>query len=154
MKKVTVIFGALFFALFMMTSCGGKSSSESDFDKTIEQLDEMRNLTDSNLDDSDESSTSDESSDVLEEEKLSSSSGSDCDEFLKGYEKFMDKYIAIVKKQKNNPTDMSIMSEYSSMMSEASEWADKITDDCANNPDFMAKYTKIQMKIANAASGI
>jgi hypothetical protein len=82
-----------------------------------------------------------------------SNSTSDCEEFLKGYEDFMDSYIAILKKYKNNPTDASILSEYTSVLSEASEWSSK-TADCAADAEFAAKFTEIQMKIANAASDL
>jgi len=97
-----------------------------------------------------ESSSSSSSS--SESNEVSSSSG-DCDEFLEGYEKFMDDYIAILKKYKNDPTDASILSEYTSMMSEATEWSTK-TADCAADPKFAAKFVEIQTKIANAASGM
>jgi hypothetical protein len=82
-----------------------------------------------------------------------SSSTGDCDEFLEGYEKFMNQYIAVLKKYKNDPTDTSILSEYTSIMTEATEWSAK-TKDCATDPKFAAKFTSIQMKIANAASGM
>ena len=96
--------------------------------------------------DSESSSSSSESNEV-------SSSSGDCDEFLKGYEKFMGKYIAIIKKMENNPNDMSVMTDYTSMMAEATEWAEK-TADCAADATFAAKFAAIQMKIANAASGM
>ena len=77
--------------------------------------------------------------------------GGDCDEFLSGYEQFMDNYISILKKYKNNPTDASILSEYTSIMAEASEWSSK-TSDCATDPKFASKFTAIQLKIASAAA--
>lgn len=82
-----------------------------------------------------------------------SSSSGDCDEFLADYEVFMVKYIDILKKYKNNPSDTSILSEYTSIMSEASQWSSK-TADCANYPNFATKMAEIQMKISNAASGM
>lgn len=81
------------------------------------------------------------------------SSNGDCDEFLKGYEKFMDDYLVVLKKISNNPNDMTAMAKYTSMMMEANEWAGK-TGDCASNPKYAGKLTEIQMKIANAASGM
>lgn len=103
----------------------------------------------------DESSSNDqineEEADNSDDE--SSSSSDDCDEFLNEYEQFMKEYIVIIKKMKSNPTDMSIMSDYSDMMSEAEEWADK-TSDCEGDAKFAAKFAAIQMKIANAASGL
>ena len=78
---------------------------------------------------------------------------SKCDKFLKDYEKFMKDYIAILRKYKANPSDMSIMSDYTKMVSEASKWAN-YDKDCTNNPEFIGKFTEIQMKIANAAAGL
>lgn len=92
------------------------------------------------------------------EEKFSSESSSmnssgDCDQFLKGYEKYMKDYIAIIKKYKNNPYDDSIVAEYNALLSEASDWTSK-TADCAEDEEFAADFAEIQMKIANAASEI
>lgn len=89
-----------------------------------------------------------DSSSSSESNDLSSSSG-DCDEFLEGYEEFMDNYVAILKKYKNNPSDMSILSDYTSLTSEAQEWATK-TAECANDPKYASKLSAIQMKIATA----
>lgn len=102
----------------------------------------------------DNESSSSESTESFDAEgdEASASSG-DCDEFLIGYENFMVEYVAIVKKMSKNPNDMSAMTNYSSVMSKASEWAAK-TADCAADAKFAAKFTAIQMKIANAASGM
>lgn len=99
-----------------------------------------------------DSESSSSSSSSSESNEQSSSSG-DCDKFLKGYEKFMDEYIAVIKKMKNNPNDMSVMTDYTSMLTEAAEWAEK-TADCAADAKFASKFAAIQMKIANAASGM
>ena len=80
------------------------------------------------------------------------SNNSECDEFLEGYENFMDNYIVILKKSKADPTDMSIMTEYMSLMTEASEWTSK-TPDCTDM-EFLGKLSKIQMKMATAAAGM
>jgi hypothetical protein len=93
-----------------------------------------------------------ESSSNSESSEMSSSLG-DCDEFLEGYEKFMDEYIAIIKKMQKNPDDMSVMTDYTSMMTEATEWTEK-TADCAADAEFASKFAAIQMKIANAAAGM
>lgn len=83
------------------------------------------------------------------ESSSNSSSGGNCDEFLEGYEEFMDDYIVVLKKYKDNPTDTSILSDYTSLMTEAQSWATK-TKDCATDPAYAAKFVAIQMKIANA----
>jgi hypothetical protein len=84
----------------------------------------------------------------------SSASGSgSCDELLAGYEKFMTDYIEIIKKYKDNPSDQTLLEDYNKLMTEAGTWASK-TSACAGDPAFAAKFSQIQMKIANAASGI
>ena len=80
------------------------------------------------------------------------SNNAECDEYLDGYEKFMDNYITILKKQQADPSDMSIMTEYASIMTEVNEWASK-TPDCTDM-EFLGRLMEIQMKIANAASGM
>ena len=65
----------------------------------------------------------------------------------------MDEYITIVKNMKKNATDMNVMTSYTSMMTEANEWADK-TADCSADPKFSSKFVAIQTKISNAVSGL
>ena len=77
-------------------------------------------------------------------------SQSKCDKFLIDYEDFMKDYIAVLKKYKTNPTDPSILSDYTKMVQQAAEW--EYDENCANDPKFIGKYTEIQMKIANAAA--
>jgi hypothetical protein len=82
-----------------------------------------------------------------------SSSSNNCDEFLEQYKKFVNDYIYILKKYKNDPTDVTVLSEYTTMASEVSEWNAKISD-CTADENFANKFSEIQMKIANAASGL
>lgn len=83
--------------------------------------------------------------------EVSKSSGSDCEKYLKEYEKFVMDYIEIIKKYKKNPTDNSILSDYTRMVSEANDWTTKIQD-CQNDPTLFQKYTELTQKIATAAS--
>ncbi len=57
-----------------------------------------------------------------------SESSVDWREFLVEYEEWVDDYIEIVKKYNNNPSDMSILSDYTEMVSEMTEWTDKADD--------------------------
>jgi len=88
---------------------------------------------------------------IDENENLSQNSKSDCMEFLEDYEKFMEEYIVFIKKYLKNPTDATLISDYTKMLQQASEWTE-VDNECANDPAFIGKYTEIQMKIANAAS--
>jgi hypothetical protein len=64
----------------------------------------------------------------------------------------MDNYIVILKKSLADPSDMSVLTEYMSLMTEASEWTSK-TPDCTDT-EFLLKLSKIQMKMTIAASGM
>ncbi len=45
--------------------------------------------------------------------------------FIKDYETWVDEYIELTKKMKNNPTDTSILTEYTDMASKALEWTER-----------------------------
>jgi hypothetical protein len=77
-----------------------------------------------------------------------STSSSDCDQFIKDYEKFADSYIKILKKYKNNPSDMSILKEYTDCMQEAKDMQTKAQD--CNDPKYATKLKNIATKIAEA----
>ena len=74
---------------------------------------------------------------------------SDCDDWLENYEAYVDKYIIIIKKMKADPSDTSIMGDYTELMGQAAKWA-TMPDDCSGSSDFLAKFTKMQTKLANA----
>lgn len=146
MKKTLTSIACLFFLMTVLTSCGNKEESHS-----TETMSDTTTVTNSTPNATMETETNTESANT--EVTSTNETSGDCNEFLNGYEKFMDKYIALLKKYKANPNDAAIIGEYSSMMAEAGEWAEK-TKDCAADAKFTAKFTAIQMKIANAASGM
>ena len=135
--------GFAFMAVMFLASCGGGDVESAISDSTTETEEA-----------SEEISTEVEEAEVATEVVVADrSNNSECDEFLEGYENFMDNYIVILKKSKADPTDMSIMTEYMSLMTEASEWTSKTPDDCTDM-EFLGKLSKIQMKMAAAASGM
>jgi len=97
------------------------------------------------------SSGSSSSSDDQSKSATTSSSGGsgDCDKFLKQYEEFITEYVKVLKKYKNSPTDMSIMADYTRLMTKASEW-NEYPDDCGDDAAFVAKYTAMTMRITQA----
>ena len=134
--------GFAFMAVMFLASCGGGDVESAISDSTTETEEA-----------SEEISTEVEEAEVATEVVVADrSNNSECDEFLEGYENFMDNYIVILKKSKADPTDMSIMTEYMSLMTEASEWTSK-TPDCTDM-EFLLKLSKIQMKMATAAAGM
>ncbi len=71
-------------------------------------------------------------------------------EFLKDYEKWVDDYIAIVKRQKENPTDITILTEYTKMLADLTKWtekADKIAKSIEGTNDAL-EYSKEVLRIA------
>ena len=124
---------------------------EDDYDEMANQIEDDYNDMANQIEDAyDEMANQIE--DAYEVVVLDRSNNSECDEYLAGYEKFMDNYITILKKQQADPSDMSIMTEYMSIMTEGTEWASK-TPDCTDM-EFLGRLMEIQMKIANAASGM
>ncbi|MGN0173998.1 MAG: DUF6591 domain-containing protein [Acutalibacteraceae bacterium] len=81
----------------------------------------------------------------------------DWKEFLKEYEEWVDSYIELLKKYKDNPSDMSILSEYTEQMNKVSEWsekAEKIEADLANNPDDLKEYLDTLSRIIKKLSEV
>lgn len=80
-------------------------------------------------------------------------------EFLADYEAWVDNYVEVAKKYSDNPTDMSILSDYTDMMAELSEWQTKATDvqnelqeaSPAEVAEYAAEVARIAAKIAEAA---
>ena len=123
---LTVIFA------FLIMSCGdGKTDSEQATDMMESTSDEV----------------SEELSETMDE---ASSSSSDCEQFCDDYEAFVDDYIEVLKKYKANPSDMSILTEYSSMMSKASSMQN-VSADCAGDLKAAARMSASAMKMAQAA---
>jgi hypothetical protein len=83
------------------------------------------------------------SSSSSENTEESSSSSVDCDQFIKDYSDFVDSYIKLLKKYKANPTDASILSEYT----EAAQKAAAMQTDASSCTD--PKYASELMELAN-----
>ena len=83
------------------------------------------------------------------DESSSSSSSFDCDQFIKDYTAFVDSYIKLLKKYKANPTDASILSEYT----EASQKAAEMQTDASSctDPAYASKLMELANKMAKAA---
>ena len=148
--------GFAFMAVMFLASCGGGDVESAISDSTSE-IEEAYEEVSNEIEEAYEE-VANEIEEAYEEVAnevvvADQSNNSECDEFLEGYENFMDNYIVILKKSKADPTDMSIMTEYMSLMTEASEWTSKTPDDCTDLA-FVAKLSKIQMKMATAAAGM
>jgi len=91
-----------------------------------------------------------ESADEDNSSASANESSSDCDQFIEDYEDFVRKYIKIIKKMKANPSDMSILTEYTEMASEAAT----MQTDAAGCTDakYSRKLGRLATKMANAAA--
>ena len=114
------------------------TNSEEDIDEYVD-TDESENVSSQDADESQTSNT-------------------DWRQFLKDYEAWVDNYITVINKYKNNPSDLTILSEYTELAADASEWALK-ADDVEleiNDADEALEYSKevlrIAQKLANASA--
>ena len=75
------------------------------------------------------------------------------EEALDEYEDYVDSYVSIMKKMKANPTDMSILEDYTELAEAAQEWASKMDNISQNfGPNELNRMMKIQAKITKALS--
>ena len=82
-------------------------------------------------------------------------SNSEWKEFLRQYEEWVDDYVELVKKYTNNPTDLSILSDYMESMQKMIEWsdqADKIESDLSG--DDLKEYLDTISRIIEKLSTI
>ncbi len=144
MKKCMV--AILVFALAVsLVACGGGKSSDKEWDDALDDYSEAMDALDNfaetvdNIENEDSQEAEDE--DVPEWE-----------EFLREYENWVDDYITILKKYSSNPTDMSILSDYSRMASEMAEWTtktEKVAEELENaSPSEAMKYSAELARIA------
>jgi hypothetical protein len=113
--------------------------------ETMEKVRLLQIGSKANMEQADNSSSS-SSSEVTES---SSSSSVDCDQFIKDYSDFVDSYVKLLKKYKANPTDASILSEYT----EAAQKAAEMQTDASSctDPKYASKLMELANKIAKAA---
>ena len=84
-----------------------------------------------------------------------SSNAPEWKKFLTEYEKWADDYVALLKKYSDNPTDASLIAEYTKCMEMLSDWPDKVAKvqkDLANDPAALKEYTDTVTKIAEKLS--
>ncbi len=121
-------------------------------DKNSEVLKNAKGVEITNADITNPKSESiiDNSASSSEEETSSSDASGDCEQFCSDYEAFADEYVALMKKYKANPSDPTILSEYTEMLSTASDM-EKSSKDCSADPNAAARISKALAKIAKAA---
>lgn len=81
------------------------------------------------------------------------SNSSDWDDTLAEYEEFIDDYIKLLKKAKNN--DMGAISESASILEKAQSLAEKLSNAQSSlTPAQTTRFMKLQQKIASAAANM
>ena len=70
----------------------------------------------------------------------------DCDQFIKDYESFINSYIKLFKKYKANPTDPSILTEYTEAAQKAAEMQTNASN--CTDPKYATKLLKLSNKLA------
>ncbi len=116
-------------ALISFTACKEKPKSEQDEEQvTIEMAEE---------------------DDVSSDQVRNEVSG-DCDDFMDDYEAWMEKYLAVLAKYKEDPMSLATSPEYTEMSMEMMNWSSKwreLAIDCANNPEYEKRFDEIQKKV-------
>lgn len=141
MKKQFLIIGAI--SAMTIASCGGSNEPENQDDvlqDDIELTDETENDQDMDVSEDDIGSTDE------------TSSSDEWNEVLDDYEAYVDDYIAIIKKQKADPSDISIMTEYQGLMQKGTEWSTKMSEMSSEfGTEQLSRMQEIQMKLSKAA---
>ena len=92
------------------------------------------------------------------EKKTTESVSSDFKEAMDSYEEFMDEYVAFMKKYKENPSDLTILADYSDYMSKYSKFIkdfekweseDMTTEEAAYYIEVQARVNKKLLEVAN-----
>ena len=145
MKNLNKLSVALMLALgttFGMTSCGDAAIEESATELTpaIEEVDAEEV-------DAEEVVVEE----VVVEETVAADDGAEWDEYLDDYEEYMDDYIELMKNMKDDPSDMSILTEYQSLMEKGQEWSTKMSDASGDfGVEQLARMQEIQAKMLKA----
>lgn len=135
MKKLVCLILTLLMVV-CLTACGGDDKPNNDSISTkvnTESIEPEENIIS-----------------VQTDLKENSNNDAEWKEFLKDYEEWVDDYIAIVKKQKENPTDMSILADYTKMLTDLTEWTEKADDiaESIEGTDDALEYSKEVLRIA------
>ena len=149
MKKLTIILTAILFVFALtLSSCGqeadtkDKSTTEKDDNKGADDNEKVNELK----------KEIEDLHDRIDE--LDKEDGKQWDELLDGYEDYVDKTIFIMKKMKDDPTDVSVMQDYNDLMISSMEWTEKITNATTADgfgPDHLQRMMSIIEKLNDVA---
>ena len=99
------------------------------------------------------------SQEIMGEEKngntnmgISRTKRSECNQFLHDYESWVNTYIAVLKKYKANPHDITVLENYQVMIQQIGTW-DKKAKHCTEQ-EILVKYIEIQERLNKEADGL
>jgi hypothetical protein len=84
-----------------------------------------------------------------EDADSSTDDSSDCEQFITDYEEFVADYIKVLKKYKANPSDTSILTEYTELAQKASEMQSQASD--CTDLKYATRLLQLSNKMAKAA---
>ena len=135
MKK-RILYAGFMLTGLLFVSCGGNKQTEDtaeDVELVLEEPAEALNALDP----------------VAEQHSYSSA---DWDKILDDYERYVDKYLALVKKL--NKGDKSVMSDYLDILESAESLSSRLETANEMTSAQMARYTRIVKKMASASANI
>ena len=152
MKKAISVILALVLVL-SLAACGGKESNSNGSDNTSDT-----NQKDTYVSEQGDTTTATTPSTQLSTEATTPATTEETDNAkidpdfkaaMDSYEAFFDEYVAIMKKYKENPTDMSILTDYATYMGQYADMMQKF--EAWENEDLskaeLAYYIDVQARI-------
>lgn len=135
MRKAVVISTCIMCLICILSGCGNADSAPKETTTPIE----VEVSTETNIIDSDEKNDVAKRTNVVE-------SDMSWRQFLKDYEAWVETYVEFTEKYKVNPTDMSLISDYSKFVQQTAEWAEeaeKYQGDLENaSPEILGEYVE------------
>lgn len=150
-EKCSIVDGMICFDYYGDKIYLKKTSDNQEIPKEDDESDDV----DEDLNSEEDSTTNETTS--SDTAKDSSADDAEWKQFLKDYEAWVDDYIEIVKKYKDNPSDMSILSDYTEMVSEMADWSERADEieleleDTSAALEYSAELLRIAGKLAEAA---
>jgi hypothetical protein len=89
--------------------------------------------------------------------ETSGSGDADWKQFLDEYEAWVDEYVAFMKKYNENPSDLDLLTDYTSLMEQSAEWTEKTMAmedslSAAEAAEYSSRLLKISAKMLKALS--
>lgn len=151
MKKI--LFPILLAFCCTLTNCGTKDEAATDTTTTLANPEpETNDTTETAGTPAAATETPTETKELETAATSTNPAGGDCDKFLTDYEEFVDSYAAVAAKYAKNPSDLTIMKEYSEMATKSQEMQGNKPDACEADAAFMKRYTRIAAKMTKAAA--